>query len=89
VYWGGDAPLNSLQGDEQLPERLRQVVRWFQAARRRFKEEKHMSTDPVCGMQVDESKAAGKSTYRDQAYYFCSPQCKQKFDENPDSYTGE
>jgi len=48
-----------------------------------------MSTDPVCGMQVDESKAAGKSTYRDQVFYFCSPQCKQKFDENPESYTGE
>ena len=40
-------------------------------------------------MQVDESKAAGKSTYRDQVFYFCSLQCKQKFDENPESYTGD
>jgi YHS domain-containing protein len=73
---------------EQLNKRLRQAARWFQAARR-FEEEKHMSTDPVCGMQVDEIKAAGKSSYRDQVFYFCSPQCKQKFDENPESYTGE
>ena len=48
-----------------------------------------MSVDPVCGMQVDESKAAGKSTYRDHVFYFGSPQCKQKFDENPEAYTGE
>ena len=33
-----------------------------------------MSTDPVCGMQVDESEAAGKSTFRDQVFYFCSPE---------------
>jgi YHS domain-containing protein len=45
----------------------------------------HMSIDPICGMEVDETKAAGKSTYRDQVFYFCSPQCKQKFDENPES----
>ena len=48
-----------------------------------------MRTDPVCGMQVDESKAAGKSRYRDQVFYFCSSQRKQKFDDNPESYTGE
>jgi P-type Cu+ transporter len=48
-----------------------------------------MSTDPVCGMQVDEANAAGESTYRDQVFYFCSQQCKQKFEENPENYTGE
>ena len=45
-----------------------------------------MATDPVCKMQVDESKAAGKSQYGGKTYYFCSPACKTKFDANPSSY---
>ena len=43
-------------------------------------------TDPVCGMNVDEKSAAGKSEYKGQTYYFCSSQCKQQFDKNPQSY---
>jgi YHS domain-containing protein len=46
-----------------------------------------MSVDPVCGMEVDEAKAVGKSTYQHQVFYFCSPHCKQKFDERPERYT--
>ena len=45
-----------------------------------------MATDPVCKMQVDENKAAGKSQYGGKTYYFCSPGCKTKFDANPSSY---
>ena len=45
-----------------------------------------MATDPVCKMQVDESKAAGKSQYGGKTYYFCSPGCKTKFDANPSTY---
>lgn len=42
--------------------------------------------DPVCGMQVDPAKAAGKSEYQGQTYYFCSTSCKAKFDANPGQY---
>jgi multidrug efflux pump subunit AcrA (membrane-fusion protein)/YHS domain-containing protein len=45
--------------------------------------------DVVCGMEVDKGKAeaAGKqSQYGGKAYYFCSEQCKRKFEANPDSY---
>ena len=45
-----------------------------------------MATDPVCKMQVDENKAAGKNQYGGKTYYFCSPACKTKFDANPLSY---
>lgn len=45
-----------------------------------------MHIDPVCGMQVDEKNAAGKSEYNGQQFYFCSPGCKQKFDGNPEEY---
>ena len=45
-----------------------------------------MATDPVCKMQVDESKAAGKSEFNGKTYYFCASACKVKFDANPEHY---
>lgn len=42
--------------------------------------------DPVCGMDVTPESAAGKSEYKGQTYYFCSPGCKKSFDENPEKY---
>ena len=45
-----------------------------------------MVTDPVCKMQIDENKAAGKSEYQGQTIYFCALGCKKKFDENPQKY---
>jgi Cu+-exporting ATPase len=37
-------------------------------------------------MQIDEKKAAGKSDYQGQTYYFCSTACKNEFDRNPEQY---
>lgn len=48
-----------------------------------------MTKDPVCGMQVEESKAAGKSEYKGTTYYFCSPGCKVSFDKNPAKYVAD
>lgn len=45
-----------------------------------------MAKDPVCGMDVKESEAAGTSVYRGKMYYFCAPGCKKKFDEHPEVY---
>lgn len=45
-----------------------------------------MAKDPVCGMEVDEKEAAGKSEYKGETYYFCAPGCKKAFDENPEKY---
>ena len=59
------------------------------AAVERAREEDSMVTDPVCKMQIDENKAAGKSEYKGKTYYFCAPACKRKFDENPDRYAGQ
>ena len=46
-----------------------------------------MQKDPVCGMQVDEKNAKANSEHNGQKVYFCSDQCKQKFDQNPQQYT--
>ena len=45
-----------------------------------------MAKDPVCGMQVDEKKAAATSQYQGQTYYFCAKACKEKFDKAPMQY---
>jgi YHS domain-containing protein len=45
-----------------------------------------MVIDPVCKMQIDEKKAAGKSDYNGKTYYFCAPICKTKFDKEPQKY---
>ncbi|MCL4304218.1 MAG: YHS domain-containing protein [Anaerolineae bacterium] len=48
-----------------------------------------MAKDPVCGMDVDEKTAAGKSEYQGQTYYFCSAGCKRAFDKEPQKYVGK
>lgn len=48
-----------------------------------------MQNDPVCGMQVDEQKASAKSQHQSRTYYFCSSDCKRKFDQQPEQYAGQ
>ena len=48
-----------------------------------------MTTDPVCGMDVDPTAAAGKTVYRGRTYYFCSASCKQEFDDSPEEFARE
>jgi len=45
--------------------------------------------DPVCGMDVDEKRAAAagrKSEYKGATYYFCADECKKQFDADPTKY---
>jgi Cu+-exporting ATPase len=48
-----------------------------------------MAKDVVCGMDVEEETAAGKSEYKGQTYYFCSSGCKRAFDKDPEKYLGK
>jgi len=45
-----------------------------------------MATDPVCGMTVDEKKAAAKAVHRGVSYHFCSKGCHAKFVADPGKY---
>ncbi len=48
-----------------------------------------VTKDPVCGLNVDESKAKASgflSKFKDQTYYFCSEGCKQQFEKIPDRF---
>ena len=42
--------------------------------------------DPVCGMEVNASTAAATSQHQGQTIYFCSKECKEKFESNPSAY---
>jgi RND family efflux transporter MFP subunit len=45
--------------------------------------------DPVCGMEVDQGKATAagrKVVFEDQPYYFCSDECRKKFEATPATY---
>ncbi len=45
-----------------------------------------MAKDPVCGMEVDEKRAAAQAQYQGQTYHFCSPGCKKAFEKEPAKY---
>lgn len=41
-----------------------------------------MVEDPVCGMFID-PKTSIKSRFKGKSFYFCSSECKEKFDKQP------
>jgi len=53
------------------------------------KEERVMVKDIVCGMMINEHKPPAKSSYEGKEYYFCSDNCKSKFESNPREYIKE
>jgi Cu+-exporting ATPase len=46
-----------------------------------------MQKDLVCGMSVDPNTAEDSTTYQGKTYYFCSTECKEKFDKRPTQFT--
>jgi Cu+-exporting ATPase len=48
-----------------------------------------MTTDPVCGMTVDEASAAGTSVFDGRTYYFCSDYCRRAFEANPRPFVAQ
>ena len=43
-------------------------------------------TDPVCGMKIDPTTAAGTQEHAGATYYFCSDSCLQKFQADPAAF---
>src|SRR5438105_573961 len=44
--------------------------------------------DPVCGMRVEPTGAAGEWEYEGKTYYFCTRSCLEKFRAGPKEYLG-
>jgi YHS domain-containing protein len=48
-----------------------------------------MPIDPVCGMVVPEEHAAVCTDFKGKHFCFCSEECKDEFDMDPEMYAAE
>jgi len=46
-----------------------------------------MTTDPVCGMEIDEKRTHEfQSQFAGKKYFFCSEDCRNEFEADPSGY---
>jgi Cu+-exporting ATPase len=45
-----------------------------------------MVKDPVCDMQVDEATSTILTDYKNKTFHFCSEECKEIFQTDPEPY---
>ena len=48
-----------------------------------------MTKDPVCGMNIDDKKSEFHTQFGGRNYSFCSEDCKQEFEADPEEFVGE
>jgi len=48
-------------------------------------QEKELTIDPICGMDVDANKGL-KTEHQGEYYYFCSAHCQEIFEKEPEKY---
>ena len=65
---------------------VREPVELFAAVRLGEARERELPRDPVCRMAVDPERSAGRLTYEDTAYYFCSLACAGEFARRPERF---
>ena len=44
------------------------------------------TTDPVCGMTIQDIPTIPRTTHRGRTYVFCSNSCRDQFVREPDRY---
>ena len=42
--------------------------------------------DPVCKMEIEDSKAVARSEHQGHTYYFCAVGCQKAFEKEPERY---
>ena len=48
--------------------------------------EGYMTTDPVCGMRIDEKESEFQTQFAGRKYFFCSEDCRKEFENEPEEY---
>jgi len=48
----------------------------------------NLPRDPVCGLEVNPEDVDAWVEYGGTQYYFCCPECRKAFEENPEEYAG-
>jgi YHS domain-containing protein len=54
-----------------------------------LEEKEDFVMDLVCGMELSLEEAKFSAEYKGETYYFCSENCKEHFQKNPDMYLVE
>jgi Cu+-exporting ATPase len=49
-------------------------------------DERHLATDPVCGMKVDPATSKHRADHEGHTFHFCSARCREKFVADPGKY---
>ncbi|MCW4052102.1 MAG: copper-translocating P-type ATPase [Candidatus Bathyarchaeota archaeon] len=63
-----------------------QTLRRYEPKTAEFKVKKHLTTDPVCGMEVQPEKAYTRVEHEGYVIYLCSEKCEKEFRKNPKEY---
>ena len=63
------------------------LLYWLYRNRERLGGGRGYALDPVCGMQVSVADAPASTAQRGRRVCFCSDQCREKFEANPERYT--
>jgi P-type Cu+ transporter len=45
-----------------------------------------MTTDPVCGLEINEKKSEFQAQFAGRKYFFCSEECQKEFEADPGGY---
>ena len=80
-----DGVLYEPRGRREL-RNIREPVELFAAVRASEASQGRLPCDPVCRMAVDPERAAGRLTYQDTAYFFCSLACAAAFAAHPERF---
>jgi YHS domain-containing protein len=51
-----------------------------------LQKEGYMTTDPVCGMRIDEQESEFQTMFAGRKYFFCSEDCRKEFENEPEEY---
>jgi adenylate cyclase len=68
---------------------VREPVELFAAVRAGESSGQDLPRDPVCRMAVDPERSAGRLTYENTAYFFCSLACAAEFARQPERFARE
>jgi class 3 adenylate cyclase/YHS domain-containing protein len=70
----------------QVLRNVRDPVELVAAVRQGHTSDQGLAIDPVCRMAVDPAHAAGRLTYNDAAYFFCTLTCAGEFAQHPERF---
>jgi len=66
-----------------------QTLRRYEPEGGEIVEKKHITKDPVCGMEIAPDAAYSKIEHENYVLYFCSANCERQFKESPETHVAK